>query len=387
MDTIVKISKALIGFVLLLGLAACGGGGGGDSSDSGSPTGVFVDSPVSGLRAVSPDRVDFTDANGRFEYLNGAFVFFAIGDIVIGGATGQPTMTPFSFVPTATDETQEEVTNVARFLQTLDFDQDVSNGIEIAESVRTAAAGITMDFSQSIASFEASEQATVDLLTSALPNGPRTLVPTATAQQHLGRNLRALVAGRYDGTYVGDDSGPFSVYIGRDGQLFGWAISPVDGLIELNGSGDIRGGFLAGNASTGAAFQGTIQPGGALAGTWQLLPDAGTFSGSRTVAVSTTLDTDLIAMFAGTWSGVSNSNTDGVEPLTVVLDNEGNISLVPADDIASAITSTSGNSASFSALQPDGTEIQGTITLPGQMEGTFNNSLTRESGTFTAALQ
>ena len=83
-----------------------------------------------------------------------------------------------------------------------------------------AAAGITVDVSQRLASFETSEQATVDLLVMMLPNGPRVLTPAATTRQHLDRNLRTLVAGRYQGRFNGDDSGPFSVFVGHIGQLY-----------------------------------------------------------------------------------------------------------------------------------------------------------------------
>ncbi len=374
---------ALLGIVGLL--SSCGGGGGGGNSD---PTGVFIDSAVSGIRATSHDRVNLTDVNGKFPYLQGAQVMFSIGDTVIGLGLGAPIMTPLSLVPGATDETDPEVTNIARFLQTLDLDQDLSNGIAIDSSVREAAVGITMDFSQSIATFEANEQANVDLLTIGLPGGSRTLVPVADAQLHLVRTLSVVVAGRYDGSYTGDSHGTFSVFVDRAGELFGWANDFFDGHLTLTGTATVNGGFVAGNVSSGASFNGIIEGNGDLSGSWILPPvEAGVFNGTRTTALSPGLDFDLIAMFAGTWIGNSNSNL-GSESFTAFLDADGNFSLpAPDDQISAAITSTTSNTAVFSGLQDDGTEFNGTLTLPGTMIANFANGITGEIGTFSATLQ
>ena len=66
-------------------LAGCGGGGGG----SGSPSGVFLDSAVSGLTTTSGALVDETDAQGRFSYNSGQIVMFSIGDVVRGVHPGR----------------------------------------------------------------------------------------------------------------------------------------------------------------------------------------------------------------------------------------------------------------------------------------------------------
>ena len=375
---------ALLGIVGLL--SSCGGGGGGGNGD---PTGVFIDSAVSGIRATSHDRVNLTDVNGKFPYLQGAQVMFTIGDTFIGISLGAPIMSPLSLVPGASDETDPEVTNIARFLQTLDFDQNLTNGIAIDSTVRDAAVGITMNFSQSIANFETNEQANVDSLTAGLPGGSRTLVSVADAQLHLARTLSVVVAGRYDGSYSGDSHGTFSVFVDRAGELFGWADDTFDGPLALDGTASAHGGFVAGNVSSGASFTGVIQGNGDLNGSWilQLTNEIGTFSGTRTTALSSGLDHDLIAMFAGTWIGNTNSNL-GSESFTAFLDADGNFSLpAPDDQISAAITSTSGSTAVFSGLQDDGTEFNGTLTLPDTMIGNFTNGIIGEIGTFSATLQ
>lgn len=375
-------SPALL--VSLALLSACGGGGGG-----GGPSGTFLDSAVSGMDYnTSAGSLGTTDAGGRFRYeAEGVQVTFLVGDIVVGIAPGAAVLTPLDLVPGAIDETDDEVTNVARFLQTIDLDQDPGNGIEIPAAVKAAAVGVTIDFSQSIAAFEAGEQSKVSTITAGLPGGARTLVPAVDAQAHLGDTLHRNVAGRYAGRFAGDDAGPFHVFVDREGTLYGWAVSPFDGLISLAGSADIDGGFLAGDASTGATFAGTIEPDGTLAGTWDLGLEAGTFEGQRTVAVDGALDDDLVAMLAGTYGGTATvaGQTDA---FTALLDTDGNLMLPPPDErVSGTIVSTSGTSASFVALTDEGDVIRGTVTLAGQISGTIRNDALGESGTFSGMLE
>lgn len=365
-------------------LSACGGGGGG-----GGPSGTFLDSAVAGLDYnTSAGSLGTTDANGRFRYeAEGVQVTFFVGDIVVGIAPGAAVLTPLDLVAFAIDETDDEVTNIARFLQTIDLDLDPSNGIEIPEAVRTAAVGVTIDFSQSIANFEATEQAKVSTITAGLPGGSRTLIPAMDAQEHLGDTLRRNVAGRYDGRFAGDDAGPFHVFVDREGTLYGWAISPFDGLIGLSGGADIDGGFLAGNASTGATFSGTIEPDGTLAGDWDLGLEGGTFEGRRTIAVDAGLDGDLVEMLAGTYTGTATVGGQ-TDAFTALFDTDGNLMLPPPDDhVAGTIVATSGTSASFVALTDEGDVIQGTVTLAGQISGTIRNDEQSENGTFSGMLQ
>ncbi|NNE63421.1 MAG: hypothetical protein HKN34_05010 [Gammaproteobacteria bacterium] len=202
------------------------------------------------------------------------------------------------------------------------------------------------------------------------------------------RSLSIVVTGRYDGSYGGDSNGNFSVFVDRDGGLYGWAADAFDGHLELTGSASVIDGLVAGNVSSGSTFNGSIDGSGNLTGTWTLPPnESGTFSGSRTVSVSSSIDHDLIAMFAGSWVGTTVSN-QGNSSFSATLDDVGNISMpAPNQRVAGAITSTSTSSASFSGLRDDGTEFSGTLTLPDQLNAQFNNSVTGESGTYSATKQ
>ena len=143
----------------VLGLTACGGGGSSssDNNDAGSPAqtaqGVFIDSAVEGLEFASGQSSGVTDVNGTFTYEAGNSITFRVGDIEIGSATGGDTLTPLSLVTGAVDETDPQVVNIARFLQTLDDDGNADNGITITQLVRDQAASQSIEFDQSLNDF------------------------------------------------------------------------------------------------------------------------------------------------------------------------------------------------------------------------------------------
>ena len=191
-------------------LVACGGGGGSDGDRAGGAdgggtetnTGIFVDSPVEGLRYVTDSQERQTDSDGQFNYRAGETVEFYVGDIVIGATTGALELSPIDLVPGATSENHPTVTNIARFLQTIDDDGNPSNGIRITEVVADLARGETINFNQSIADFEedGAVQVLVAALTSATPAGARSLVPASDAQAHLRSSLLSLLEGIWVGS-------------------------------------------------------------------------------------------------------------------------------------------------------------------------------------------
>ena len=201
--------------LLSLALVACGGGSGGGSSDGGgsggtggggtvTSTGIFVDSPVEGLRYVTNSLEGQTDTGGRFNYRAGETVQFYVGDILIGGAAGALELSPIDLVPGAKNESHPAVTNIARFLQTIDDDGNPRNGIRITDVVADLARGESINFNQTISAFEndGAVQVLVSSLTSATPAGARSLVPASVAQAHLRSSLLGLLEGMWVGTVV-----------------------------------------------------------------------------------------------------------------------------------------------------------------------------------------
>jgi len=196
------IALASLG-LLSVALVACGGGSGG-GGETVTNTGVFVDSPVEGLRYVTDSLEGQSDTGGRFNYRAGETVEFYVGEILIGAATGALELSPIDLVPGATNEKHPAVTNIARFLQTIDDDGNPSNGIRITELVADLAQGESINFDQSLAEFEddGAVQVLVSTLTSATSAGARSLVPASVAQDHLRSSLLGLLEGRWVGTVV-----------------------------------------------------------------------------------------------------------------------------------------------------------------------------------------
>ena len=142
-----------------IGLIGCGGGGGdGGGSNSalvsGVQEGVFVDSPVQGLHYETNTQSGTTDANGKFFYKEGETVTFSMGDLVLGEAMAASVMTPIDMVPDATDETHPTVTNMIRFMQTLDEDNNLDNGIFLPPYVMEELQGRQIDFNMDPVEFE-----------------------------------------------------------------------------------------------------------------------------------------------------------------------------------------------------------------------------------------
>lgn len=110
--TLIKLSVATAFFLVI---SACGGGGG--SSDSGGhsdvKTGVFLDSPVSGLAYVTETQSGVTNGVGEFNYVAGESVSFSLDGLELGTADAMETV-PVTALPNGL--------TVALILQSLDTD-------------------------------------------------------------------------------------------------------------------------------------------------------------------------------------------------------------------------------------------------------------------------
>ena len=132
---------------LLLGTIGCSSGSGSGNSSTNAPlTGVFLDSPVSGLGYETHTHQGITGTGGAFSYQNGEAIRFFIGDIELCHVEAMEIITPIDCVEGAVDETHPMVTNMLLFLQSIDFDNDPENGIDIAEHMHNEALGMHLDF-------------------------------------------------------------------------------------------------------------------------------------------------------------------------------------------------------------------------------------------------
>ena len=148
--------RNLSSFIAILTLTIAGCGGSGD----GAQRGVFLDAAaVEGLRYQTATRSGVTDADGAFRYLPGEQVTFYVGEMEIGRVAGTERVTPFDLagVNAPDGEVDLEVLrpvgrglnkaiNLATFLQTIDEDGDLSNGIVVPQRLRSMQARSPVQF-------------------------------------------------------------------------------------------------------------------------------------------------------------------------------------------------------------------------------------------------
>ncbi len=169
--------------------------------------GQFFDSPVRGLDYLCGGESGVTDANGMFTFERGKDITFKLGKIVLGNTVPVVTglevgdslpdvwvFTPRYLVPDAKSNRDNVVTNIIRFLQTLDEDYNFSdgvdnaaNGIYISDTARNNAAtlNVSLDFNLPEAEFERAAETVIATLT----GGYRHLIPALSAQNHFMAQL------------------------------------------------------------------------------------------------------------------------------------------------------------------------------------------------------
>lgn len=126
-----KLYHSVIGTIVGASMFALSGCGGGDSSTSDVSTAYFVDSNVGGVNYTCGTQSGITGADGSFRYQHGQACTFSIGatsfTVSADRLSAGKSITPFDIFP----GDDEKVVNLARMLQTLDSDKNVTNGIDI----------------------------------------------------------------------------------------------------------------------------------------------------------------------------------------------------------------------------------------------------------------
>ena len=107
-----------------------------DSDDGPVREGTFLDSAVAGLDYRTATLRGVTDARGAFQYRDGEWVAFSVGDLELGHARGRPVVTPRDLTNDGDHPPHHVTVNTCVFLQTLDADRHPRNGIEIPEATR-----------------------------------------------------------------------------------------------------------------------------------------------------------------------------------------------------------------------------------------------------------
>ncbi len=154
------------------------------TSDEYHQVGKFIDSPVVGLDYETDTLTGRTNIGGEFRYEEGESITFSIGDIKLGPTVARNIVTPLNIA--GTNNTNDiEVVNILRLLQTLDDDNDPSNGIEITQAIHLAAKNISLNFNSD--SFE-SDPTTQEFLKLAL-NNENQLISSEQAISHFQSSL------------------------------------------------------------------------------------------------------------------------------------------------------------------------------------------------------
>ena len=147
---------------------------------------------VHGLGYRSSSGSGTTNEGGEFRFASGDRVTFTVGDVILGSVDMRPDLervTPAHLVPGADGAIESidhpRVTNIARFIQSLDADGNVENGVTIPPDTRAAVSRhATIDFGATEDTFEADPAVTA--LGAELGTELRT---GAEARNHLRRTL------------------------------------------------------------------------------------------------------------------------------------------------------------------------------------------------------
>ena len=169
--------------------------------------GVFA-GPLAGLRYETPTCSGLTNDRGEFEYRAGERIAFLLGDNAIGHAVGAPRINLAQIISRVDGDMNKlcdaGVTNVARFVCSLDEDGDLDGGVVIPPRVHEIIGARPINFRHDVAfagpqldqvaGFE-SDPVVLDLLEELGREGvftartPRRLCSAATARNEVRRNI------------------------------------------------------------------------------------------------------------------------------------------------------------------------------------------------------
>jgi len=197
-------------FILLL--TACGGG-----HQSDVKTGVFLDSAVQGLHYQTQTLQGETNALGQFQYHEGEVIHFFIDDILIGTSRAKDIITPADFI--TPDSHKDTLSNLLRFIQTLDADDEPENGIQLSETSSRISVD-SINFSQAANDFVNDNNVLIILAKYDKTQG---LISAGTADVHFYHSLNA-----YD-LLKKDDESIFQI---------GGSISGLSGSLVLENLGE-----------------------------------------------------------------------------------------------------------------------------------------------------
>ncbi|MCK5110870.1 MAG: DUF1566 domain-containing protein [Arcobacteraceae bacterium] len=180
-------------FIILTALfSGCGGGGGGTSEGSAGTaiSGIFEDSPVSGLEYSYGSTTSITDASGKFTHDSGAAVTFNIGHAIIGTSSSS-NLSGYKFPQdlagvALADTNASKVLNIAIFLQSLDSNNNLSDGIDINSTITSC---YSTGGDANLTSSTYIQIMTIAELNTTIQNCNATAIDWLTARNHLDSTM------------------------------------------------------------------------------------------------------------------------------------------------------------------------------------------------------
>ncbi len=357
------ISKAITMFLFAALVSACGGGSGGPSTgdvvtvgggttENTDANGIFVDNPVNGLDYVGnpSGRSGVTGDNGTtggFTVDPGDTVTFSLGDLVLGTSNAifeNSIVTPAELAGDETNANNPLAIRIAQVIQSLDSDQNTSNGITIDPAVSTRLSDGTVDAAalqsaiESGTNFETVFGGVVDDLTAGNANRAEgDIVSAAQAKAELAEAVEQDTSGTLRDVLGGDpiiaaeigncpvgtlsnnrvtiftQSFPVCVLnsdITSNVTLTNDHVYLIDGSVSV-GDGDVQGGPSGANNAVL-----TVEPGTQIYGINGALSGLVITRGSRIEALGTAHLPIIMAAVNATGTGANTLITDDPTDLT-----------------------------------------------------------------------
>ena len=127
---IMKTTAVSAAAALVLAMTGCGGGGDGTPASSTTGTGYYLDNAVAGVDYVCGNQSGVTGIDGNFTFEVGKDCTFSLANTVLRKVNAANLINNVKIV--------ENNITVATFLQSIDDDGDLNNGIQISTDVRKA---------------------------------------------------------------------------------------------------------------------------------------------------------------------------------------------------------------------------------------------------------
>jgi predicted acyl esterase len=173
-------------------------------------TGVFA-GPIAGLKYQTPTLSGLTTQDGEFHYRADEAITFLVGGIVLGATQAAPRLNLAQLANRVDGKIDKlldpSVTNLARFVHTLDQEGSIESGVRIAPVVHELIGSAPINFSPPVmpmgqggAGGFANDPTLTQILETlnATPGvftarTPRTLCDAATSRNELRRNIRGII--------------------------------------------------------------------------------------------------------------------------------------------------------------------------------------------------